>query len=328
MGKNAAAVMAALIGVALYQVLWKLDLGRVALPTTLVTALGSNLWTVGSQGLWQHGPAALCLILSLLLLLPGSRPRLRLALSGLTLASLVWCRPNDVVLAAAAFLWVARYRARDLVLFLPLPILLAGILLFYNLWFFGKIDGGYSQIDEFMKYKVMRLSQPIGTWSLWPAGESLIGTLLSPNRGLFVFSPWTVIALVAAPAAARRLGRSSPATWLLWGLVPFYYTLTAYYCWWGGHSFGPRFWTDVMPLFGVLLGFGLDWSRTHCRLFFWSFIATIAVSVCIQLMGAFCYPSSWNTSPIDVEHRTDRIWDWRDTELSRCFTEGVRPAEW
>ena len=38
---------------------------------------------------------------------------------------------------------------------------------------------------------------------------------------------------------------------------------------------------------------------------------------------AFCYPSTWNFYPdnIDIDH--ERLWDWRDTEISRCLKESI-----
>ena len=50
--KSTAAVIAALTGVVLLELLRRLGLGHVALPTVLAVALGSNLWVVASQALW------------------------------------------------------------------------------------------------------------------------------------------------------------------------------------------------------------------------------------------------------------------------------------
>jgi hypothetical protein len=44
----------------------------------------------------------------------------------------------------------------------------------------------------------------------------------------------------------------------------------------------------------------------------------------VQLIGAFCYPSSWEKSPVDVDLHHERLWDWRDNELTRCLAEGVQ----
>ena len=61
MTKNAAALIAALLGVVLHRLLLAMGLERVALPSVLAASLGSPLWCVASQSLWQHGPAALAL---------------------------------------------------------------------------------------------------------------------------------------------------------------------------------------------------------------------------------------------------------------------------
>ena len=42
--------------------------------------------------------------------------------------------------------------------------------------------------------------------------------MLSPSRGLFIFSPWTVIAFGFLPFALFRLGRAALLPWLLLAL--------------------------------------------------------------------------------------------------------------
>jgi hypothetical protein len=64
--KNAAA--AALAAVVLFDVLRALGLGSVALPATIVAALGSPLWTIAAQSPWQHGVGAFALAAAILLL--------------------------------------------------------------------------------------------------------------------------------------------------------------------------------------------------------------------------------------------------------------------
>lgn len=308
--KNTAAVIAALTGVVLLESLRRLGLGRVALLTVLAVALGSNLWVVASQTLWQHGPAALALTLAMALLIsrPVSRPRLVLA--GLATAMLVACRPTALIFAAAITLWMAWHHPRDLPWFLLLSVPCGVALASYNYWAFGTIGGGYGG----------------ATWMTSPRAmvEGMVGTLLSPNRGLFIFCPWVPLALATIPAVAEKLRRQSLVCWLLWAIVPHFVTISIWPMWWAGHSFGPRFWTEVFPLFAIPLGFGLEWSWSHCRPVFWAFAATIVYSVGVQLIGALCYESTWNSQPISVDLRTERLWDWRDTELSRCLREGIK----
>ena len=122
----------------------------MALPTALTAALGSDLWTVASQAPWQHGPAALALVLSLLLLLP-ERPmsRSRLFLAGLTTVLLVAFRPLDLLLAVVILAWVAWHSPHKLAWFLPAPLVFLGVVLItYNFWFFGRAEGGQYALER------------------------------------------------------------------------------------------------------------------------------------------------------------------------------------
>jgi hypothetical protein len=167
-----------------------------------------------------------------------------------------------------------------------------------------------------------RLHGVAGTWS-GNLIEGAAGTLFSPNRGLFVFSPWIAVALAVAavPAVARRLASESLIAWLLAALVPYFLLFSKYSVWWGGHCFGARYWTDVIPLFAIVLAFGLEWMWKHSRALVALSYLTIAVAIGVHGIGAFCYPSSWNQSPADVDLHHERLWDWRDTELRRCLIE-------
>jgi hypothetical protein len=319
MAKRAAAILAAMVAVALHRLLVGLGLARVAIPAVIATALGSGLWSVASQALWQHGPAALCLTLTMLLLLPSSVSRGRMLLAGFSTAMLVVVRSIDLVFALVVLAWVVRTHPRRLGWFLPGPLLLGIALVGYNLSYFDSLAGGQDQLERLHR----RIHGVGGPWS-GDLKAGMAGTLMSPNRGLFVFSPWVAVALAVSPASVRRLKPGTLPRWLLVSLVPYLFLLSKYSVWWGGGSFGPRYWTDACPLFGVLLACGLDWARYHSRGVRALFAVTVAFSVGVQAIGAFCYPSSWNFDPTDTDLHHERFWDWRDTELSRCLKEALQ----
>jgi hypothetical protein len=316
MAKRTAAVLAALAAVALHRLLVGLGLGRVASVSVIATALGSDLWSVGSQSLWQHGPAALFLTVTMLVLLPPSVSRGRLLLAGVTTAMIVAMRSIDLVFAIFVLAWVARAYPHRVTWFLPGPVLVGLVLAAYHLYYFGSLTGGQVRLERLHQ----RVHGVRGPWS----GDLLAGmtgTLFSPNRGLFIFSPWVAVAIAAAPVALGRLKPGSLPRWLLLALIPYLLVLSKYAVWWGGGSFGPRYWTDAFPLFGVLVGCGLDWAWERSRIVLSLFALTIAISVALQAVGAFCYPSTWNYVPTDTDLDHGRFWDWRDTEVSRCLKE-------
>lgn len=188
----------------------------------------------------------------------------------------------------------------------------------YNIWFFGTIEGGLSMLEA-LHAKRHGLS---GTWS-GNLVDGLLGTLFSPNRGLLVYSPWIAMALATllVPAVRQRLGSHSLIIWMMVALLPYTIILSKYSVWWGGHCFGPRYWTDVIPLFAILFAYGLDWMRPRSRILVAISAAAVTFSITVQVIGAFCSPSSWNLEPSNVDFHHERLWDWRDTELSRSLIE-------
>jgi hypothetical protein len=327
MAKRSMAVVVALAGVVLHRLLLALGVGRVALPAVLAACLGSDLWTVGSQALWQHGPAALALVTAMALLHRRPTGRWRLVASGTCAAILVACRLVDIVFAAAIVMWLARTNRRGLRWFVLAPILVGAALLSYNIYFFDSILGGQAQIER-LHTKVHGTSGP---WS-GNLVDGLLGTLLSPNRGLLVFCPWIAVALLApgVPAVRRRLAADSLISVMLVSLLPYLLILSKYSVWWGGHCFGPRYWTDAIPLFAIPFAYGLQWMLARSRALVAISALTVGFSIAVQLIGVSCYPSSWNLEPRNVDTHHERLWDWRDTELSRCLIEkfgSLRPAE-
>jgi hypothetical protein len=324
MGKNAAAAIMAIAAVLMVHVLRANRLDRVAVPSVLIVALGSDCWAVASQALWQHGPAVLCLAATLLLLNPANPSRLRLALAGLTAAGLVWCRPIDGVFSVVVAAWVVtHFPRRDRLAFLSPAAFAALALLAYNLWIFGTPSGGYAQIEQ--QHPSMHGVK--GTWTgSFVAGAT--GTLFSPSHGLFVYSPWVAVALGLLPFASKRLSRGTVERWLLWGLVPYFVLLSKYSCWWAGHSFGPRFWIDASPQFAIAVAVALEWARNRSRAALSMMSVAVVLGVTTQAIGVLCFPSSWHFSPRIADRHHERLWDWNDNELTRCVREGPKARAW
>jgi|SRR5579864_1710954 len=313
MAKVAASAIAALTGVAIYVMLTRFGLSRVALPAAIAAALGSDLWAVGSQDLWQHAPAALWFAIAVALIMPYPATKVRLFLAGGATAALVACRAIDIVFALAIVLYVARFETRGLTWFLPLPILIGGALTAYNLWFFGTVAGGQLHMrDAFVRAHGLK-----GFWS-GNMIEGAAGTLLSPSHGLFVFCPWVAFILSALPCLASRIKAWPIVRFLMWTLVANLLILSCYPMWWGGHCFGPRYWIDAIPIFAIILGFTLEWARHRGRLIMLSITASIVFAVAVQSLGAFRYDLPWDDLPTDVDVDPERLWDWNDSVLLRC----------
>lgn len=119
----------------------------------------------------------------------------------------------------------------------------------------------------------------------------LAGLLVSPSRGLFVFSPFLLLAAPGAVAAVRR--RDPVRVALLVGVLAVIGLNAGYVDWWGASCWGPRRLMEVVPALVVL---GVDpawrdgpppWLRRLAP-------PLIAVSIAVQAIGFFVYDSRWD----------------------------------
>ena len=163
--------------------------------------------------------------------------------------------------------------------------------------------------------------------------EGLAGLTLSPSRGLFIFSPLVVGAYgVWTTRLSERSPRPAQETILLARYatvagVAVLLGLRKYLVWWGGHGFGPRYLTDIMPFVGLLIGLGLVPVVASIRARGVTLVTAVVValavhSVAVQAVGAFCWPSPWtldNTRPY-----VQRLWEWRDSQIVSCARSGPR----
>jgi hypothetical protein len=276
MEKVAASFVAALsVGLMYLLLRRRAPLGN-ALLLTVAYAFGTNTWATSSQALWQHGPAQLLLI-GALLAATGERTPGRLALCGLCCGLLAANRPPDALLALAvtAFLWVEIPEKRRLAAFL-LPAAAAGVAVAsYNVAVFGQPLGGYPLLMRpgFFQHSVL---------------EGIAGLFVSPGKGLFVFSPFLLVLL------ARPFVRGAPedrrlTLCLAAGSAALVFLL-ARADWRGGYCYGPRFLTDLLPVFVWLLIPVVAWQGRPGRAWRPVFVAAVLVSMVPQAIGVFFYP--------------------------------------
>jgi len=99
--------------------------------------------------------------------------------------------------------------------------------------------------------------------------------------------------------------------------------------WWGGHSFGYRLFSDMVPYLTYFLIPIISkipaLPRMHRALFASGFACLIAISFFINYRGANTQVVyAWNRSPVDVDLEPSRIWDWRDLQFLRGLGGGHR----
>jgi hypothetical protein len=153
--------------------------------------------------------------------------------------------------------------------------------------------------------------------------DALAGTLVSPNRGLFIFTPVYLLSAAGAAMVLASPRRYHPiyllaaigacGQWLVIAIMNPY--------WWGGFSYGPRLFCPVLPLLTLLLVPPLEEARRRA---WWRrrgllIVASVALawSLFVQARGAFASgPHEWNYEPIvDLHH--EQLWNWSDLQIFR-----------
>jgi hypothetical protein len=269
---------------------------REALFFSLAYAFGTTAWSIASRGAWQHGPSLLFLTIALWGLFRGGTT---VPLAGLALGLAVVNRPTNALIALPLAIYVLRYERRRALPFAGLALLPA----FFHLWYARIYWGTFWSLAQ---------AVPRGNFD-GHFRTGLAGILVSPSRGLFVFSPIFLFAipgaidsLAPAPRGQTRLPRYLAAGVLLTILLYARWSI-----WWGGHSFGYRLLTELAPLLIVLIA--AAWPSLErirgARLLFG---ILLAASLYFHFLGAMIYPSGFDN---EIDTQPDRLWSVRNSEL-------------
>jgi hypothetical protein len=272
MEKVSASFLASLASVLMYLVLRR-DSSRWSLPLAMVFAFGTNTWMISSQALWQHGTGELLIALALLLVTaPASR--MRTALLGAVCVFMVANRPPDALVAGAIVLFTVWSRRRNALWLLAGSAVPLAALLYYDLNFIGHIAGGYALVRPEPRDNFFQLG-----WS------GVAGLLISPTRGLLVFTPFLIfipVGLVQRLRSTDSKGLAMALSFAVAAQVLLYSQLD----WRAGWSWGPRWLTDLLPILVWMVAPAPLVLRPLAR---GLLILAMAASVVVQTIGAFWY---------------------------------------
>ena len=283
----------------------------------LALGLGTGYWSTISQTLWQHETAAFGLALAVLGF-TASEPRVGSLLAigaGLALAgtSRPQLAPAVAVLLAGL---VVRAGPRAFIA-IGIVAAAAGVLITAHLQWFGTILGGMPALEAL--HPQVHATERTFTF----AADGFFGLLVSPNRGLLIFSP-IVIAVIAGMRQRDRNGWQAATHWCALAALAQYLLYSLYAVWWGGHTYGPRYMLDVLPcLVPIAAAAG---TRSFPRYSVAAMAIAFAWSVAVAGLGAFVFPNErWNLLPEDVDRHHERLWDLSDLQIHRAWHAGPSP---
>jgi len=284
--------------------------GLASLFLAFIFAFCTSAWSTGSRALWQHGPSMLCFAITLyLIILAQERPSLIQYIS-LPLAFSYVIRPtNSIVFVILSVFVLVRYRsvfwhyvAWSLVVAVPFVL--------YNLAVYHALVSPYYMPGRIGVHPNFFLA--------------LAGNVMSPARGLFVFTPVFLFSIAGVLLNYRENGLRALDIALCAIMVLHWIVISSFPHWWGGYSYGPRMFSDMTPFFTFFLvpvitkfrfsGQGIKRTVLVCL-----FILSTGLSLGIHMRGATSNGTMlWNRYPLSVDEHPERLWSWRDLQFLRA----------
>ena len=306
-------------------------LARLVLPKFLSIivafggALGTQIWSTASRSLWTDtwGSFLLGLVLVMLLGAATDRIRLRPILLGTLLSWMYIVRPTFAVpitgIAVYIFLY---YRTLFLRLAITGAVWLTAFVL-YSWRLFGHLLPSY--------YRVSRLQVDV----FWTA---MAGNLISPGRGLFVYVPALFFVVYLLARYRRRIVYPRLAVLSIAVIVVHLTVISCFVHWWGGHSFGPRLSTGLVPWFVLLAILGLQAMLKARRESVTTSVARklellmgaglLFMSIATNGAGATSHATwLWNSRPLNIDEHPERNWDWRQPQFLAGLIRAPLPSE-
>ena len=280
-----------------------------SLIVAFVFAFCTSAWSSASRSMGQHVCSMMVLSIALYLICLGkSKPRM-VAYAALPLAFSYVIRPTNALPILFLTMHVLLAHRKEFVRFAlwSLPVSLPFFA--YNLSIYDSILPPYYSAGKQLG------SNP-------HVIEAAMGTLISPARGLLTYTPILLYAVYGFARTVRRGEATSLDYSIALTLIAHWAALTSFGDWWGGHSFGPRYWSDLLPLMVYYLVPALDGveglpgkKRTSARV---AFVCLLGISCFIHARGATSLaPWAWNREPTNINDTPWRLWDVRDVQFMR-----------
>ena len=296
-----AKVLAALSAAFLFVTVLRLtDSLPLSLFLSIVFAFATSHFSLHAGGLWSHNTSLLLITMALCILV-GPEQHLYLAAAPLAFAFIA--RPTVAVHIVFITIYVFLFHRRHFFRFACVGGLIGLLFMLFSYHVFGRLIPPY--------YGAGRLD-------FRHFGEALAGNLVSPNRGLFVFTPlflgsvygmyWSFKTKTVDARFYRLLSLMAVFHWVL---------ISTFRHWWAGATIGPRFFGDNLSVLTLLLIPAVNQVRQRRLLYpvaafalLWSLWVQIHAVTSSQVYR-------WNFTPVKLGVDPSRIWDWKDMQILR-----------
>jgi hypothetical protein len=282
----------------------------------LAAGLSTQMWSTASRSLQAH-TWDVVLLSAILLILLRSDVRRSSTLPVLTATLLSWTfftRPTAAFFILPLSVYVLSRSRREFLRLVSTGLVWLGLFVAYCQTNYGTWLPGY----------YLKRSAKVALDNLW---IGLPGQTISPSRGLFVFVPLVGFVVYLSIRYWKAIEQRGLAIAAIAAIVLHTLNMAMVDNWWGGYSYGPRFQTDLVPLFALLGILGFDAaSRQHprigtvatrrYRLELAAFAVCFVVGAVLNGAGAFSKAGTyWNHEPRSLKSDPGRAFDWKRSQF-------------
>ena len=290
LSKEMAAALVAGSAALLYLAAITLTSRRNALIIAFAYGLGTCVWSTCSQGLWQQTPNVFFLALGTCLFFRIDKVKWQAAPCGIAYAMAVWCRPTSAIVALCVGAYLVLHDRRAFMAYALAGLPFAVALAFYNQHYLGS-PVAFGQEVGGRIIAVAKTGSPV-VWQT-PLFKGLLGLIASPSRGLFVFSPYLLLA-IPGMVQIWTTPRHAVLRPLLVAVLIVLCIEAKHFDWWGGWSYGYRHVLDMTVLLSLMFIPVID-SLCRRMLLRGLLALTLLWSVAVQVIGVTAYDlSGWN----------------------------------
>jgi len=281
---------------------------KSALLVTFIFAFCTAAWSTASRALWPHGPSMLMLAITLLIILRSRKTPYLIPLASIPLAFSYIIRPTNIVSIILFTLFIFLHYRRFFVFYFSGLVFILGIFFVFN----------------YITYESM-ISPTYISQAVLPGrnfAEGLLGVLFSPSRGLFIFSPIFFFVLLGIFLKIKHHQFEILDRYVL-GIIFFHWLMIGTFPrWWAGWSFGPRYFSDIIPYLIYFLFPVLRYQRMLKGIKRWAynglFYCFLIFSFFVHFRGAMrADVLYWNSLPVSIDLTLERLWEWKDIQFLR-----------
>jgi cell division protein FtsL len=279
-----------------------------SLVVTFIFAFCTSSWSTSSRALWQHGPSMLMLSISMYLLLLDRKRNFSIHYVAIPLAVAFLLRPTNSISIILVSIYILIFRRKYFLKYLLVSIPFIIFFFSYNYSVYGTFFSNYYMTDRFL----------ISNSFL----EALTGNIISPSRGLLIYSPFLLLSFLGFLKCLFSSRITSLEIFFAFIILSHWLLISCFSPWWAGHSYGPRFFADVMPFFIYFLCLFFEpviSLPTPKKLVVFAIIAPLFIfSFYVNYKGAFSRAVyEWNVTPTNINVDPERLWDWHDAQFLR-----------